>query len=303
LKKNILTLWDLSEDDYLWLIRRTSELKNRRKQGVVESSLAGKTLGLLFEKPSTRTRISFEAAICQLGGSSIFISMRDTQLSRNEPIADTARVLSGYLDAIAIRSYSQDLIEQMAQYSEIPIINALSDLYHPCQILSDIYTVAEHIENFQDLKYAWIGDGNNMANSWINVSAILGLSLTIACPKDYSPNPDILDTARKQGKGKIHVTTSPIEAVKDANVINTDVWASMGQEHESDERKEIFVPYQVNKDLLTHAAPNAMILHCLPAHRGEEITDDVIEGPHSFVWTQAENKLHMHKAILEMLIQ
>jgi ornithine carbamoyltransferase len=301
--KHLLTLSDLSKIDFETFLERAMELKKRQKQGTANRSLGGKTLGLLFDKPSTRTRTSFEAAMVQLGGAPLFISSKDTQMSRDEPIKDTARVLSRYFDGLAIRTFAQDTIEEFADVATIPVINALTDAYHPCQILSDLLTVLQKKRVFDNLKIAWIGDGNNMAHSWINAAAILGLNLTLACPQDYFPDKKILDAAVKKNPDAITMTSDPVEAARDADVINTDVWASMGQETEQASRKRVFEPYQVNAALVAHAAKDVIVMHCLPAHRGEEITEDVLEGPNSVVWDQSENKLHMHKAILEILMK
>ncbi|MDH4205557.1 MAG: ornithine carbamoyltransferase, partial [Desulfobacteraceae bacterium] len=262
----------------------------------------GKTLGLIFEKPSTRTRVSFEAAMAQLGGTPIFISAKDTQIARNEPVRDTARVLSRYLDGLAIRTYSQELLDEFAEFTTIPVINALSDLFHPCQVLSDIMTVIEYKGGYENIKIAWVGDGNNVAHSWINAAAVLGLNLILACPDGYSPDQSVMERALDLSVGKIVLTTDPVEAVNNADVVYTDVWASMGQEGELDSRKRVFEPFQINKMLLKNAAEDAVVMHCLPAHRGEEIHEDVLEGPNSVVWDQSENKLHMHKAILDVLL-
>jgi ornithine carbamoyltransferase len=304
-KKDLLNLNDLGEEDFYYLLDRAAELKKRHKQGIADRPLAGKSVGLIFDKPSTRTRISFEAATIQLGGAPIFMSSEDTQISRNEPIADTARVLSRYIDCLVMRTYSQEKIEKYAENASIPVINALSDMYHPCQILSDLQTVMEFKggkERLKDIHIAWIGDGNNVAHSWIYAAAILGFKLTLACPEGYTPDQKILDKAFQSGKGNIKLFTSPEEAVANADVIYTDVWASMGQESEEASRKKIFEPYQVGSDLVKKAAADVVIMHCLPAKRGEEITDDVLEGANSIVWDQAENKLHMHKALLETLV-
>ncbi len=301
MKKDILTLLDLDKEDFHRLFRRAAELKTRRRQGIVESRLSGKTLGLLFEKASTRTRVSFEAAASKLGGTSLFISTADTQMSRNEPLQDTARVLSRYLDVVAIRTYSQEWVEAFAGFAGIPVINALTDGYHPTQILCDLFTVVEYKGRVDDLKIAWVGDGNNVAHSWINAAAVLGLNLHLACPVGYEPDRRILDNAREIG-GTIEVTSDPVAAVAGADVVNTDVWASMGQEEEQMLREKAFMPYQVNRKLLAHAARDAMVLHCLPAHRGEEITETVLEGEGSAVWDQAENKMHMAAAILDVML-
>jgi len=303
MNKDILTLLDLEREHFELFFKRALELKKNKKKGIEERSLAGKTLGLIFEKPSTRTRLSFEVAMIQLGGASIFISAKDTQMVRNEPVRDTARVLSRYLDGLAIRTYSQDLLKEFAEFSAIPVINALTDLYHPCQVLSDLMTVIEHKGGYEGLKITWVGDGNNVSHSWINAAAVLGLNLVLACPEGYYPDTGILEKARERGHGSIIVTSDPVEAAKDADVIYTDVWASMGQENEQSARARVFEPFHVDKGLLENASQDVIIMHCLPVHRGEEISEEVLEGPNSVVWDQSENKLHMHKAILEVLIK
>ena len=300
--KHLLTLADLAKAEFEAFFKRAFELKTNRRKRIGEPRLAGKSLGLLFDKPSTRTRVSFETAMIQLGGSPLFISSKDTQMSRAEPIKDTARVLSRYLDALAIRTFSQTVIEEFAESSTIPVINALTDTYHPCQVLSDLMTVIEHKGPVEDLKIAWVGDGNNMAQSWINAAGVLGFELNLACPQGFLPDVQIFNTAARKTGARISLSSDPIAAVKDADVVNTDVWASMGQEAELGARKKIFAPFQVNDTLLENAAKDVIVLHCLPAHREEEITDEVLEGPHSIVWEQSENKLHMHKAILDILI-
>ena len=303
MKKDILTLIDLTREDFEELFERAIELKKRYKNGIADKPLAGKTLGLIFDKPSTRTRLSFEGAMVQLGGTPIFISAKDTQIARNEPVRDTARVLSRYLDGLAIRTYSQDLLKEFAEFTNIPVINALTDLFHPCQVLSDIMTVIEIKGDYKDIRIAWVGDGNNVAHSWINAAAVLDLNLVLACPDKYSPRRDVMEKALERGVGKIAVTSNPVEAVKDADVIYTDVWASMGQENEHGKRKHVFEAFQVDQALLKNASQDVIVMHCLPAHRGEEISENVLEGPNSVVWDQAENKLHMHKAILDVLLK
>jgi ornithine carbamoyltransferase len=300
--KHLLTLADLAMEEFEAFFKRAIELKQNQKKGLTDRPLAGKSLGLLFDKPSTRTRVSFETAMVQLGGSPLFISSKDTQMSRAEPIKDTARVLSRYLDVVAIRTFSQEMISEFAASSDIPVINALTDAFHPCQVLSDLLTVIEHKGTYENLKIAWVGDGNNMAQSWINAAAALGFKLHLACPQGYLPDEEIVNTAVQKPDAKITINTDPVAAVKDADVVNTDVWASMGQEAEQESRKHIFAPYQLNASLFKHAAKDAIVLHCLPAHREEEITEEILEGPHSVVWDQSENKLHMHKAILDFLI-
>lgn len=301
--KHLLTLADLAKEEFEVFFKRAIELKEKQKNGIAEPLLAGKSLGLLFDKPSTRTRVSFETAMIQLGGSPLFISSKDTQMSRDEPIKDTVRVLSRYLDALAIRTFSQEVIQEFAESASIPVINALTDAYHPCQVLSDLLTVIEHKGSYQDLKIAWVGDGHNMAQSWINAAGTLGFELHLACPEGYFPDAQILSGAAQKSNARITLNSDPIAAVKDADVVNTDVWASMGQEAEQEARKKIFAPFQLNAALLENAAKDVIVLHCLPAHREEEITEAVLEGPHSVVWDQSENKLHMHKAILDILIR
>jgi len=302
MKKDILTLLDLEQKDVDLLIQRALELKKDKNSGASEQPLGGKTLGLIFDKPSTRTRISFEAAMVQLGGTPIFISAKDSQMVRNEPVRDTARVLSRYLDGLAIRTFSDDLIREFAEFSTIPVINALTDLYHPIQVLSDLMTVVEVKGRYRDLRIVWVGDGNNVAHSWINAAAVLDLDLVLACPEGYQPDAAILDRADQRGGAKIRIVKDPSVAVQQADVIYTDVWASMGQEEQQTERVEVFSAYQLNRELISAAADDVIVMHCLPAHRGEEISEAVLEGDRSVVWDQSENKLHMHKAVLEWLI-
>ena len=302
MKKNILTLADLTQQDFFDLFELASDLKQREKEGIYDPLLAGKVLGLLFDKHSTRTRVSFESAMYKLGGDVIYMNPRDTQIGRSEPAKDTARVLSGYIDALVVRTYSQELIEEYATYADIPVINALSDLYHPCQILSDLFTILEIRGNLDEMSVAWVGDGNNVAHSWLNACAVLGFNLNLACPAEYQPETDILKRAQKNSTGNILVTTDPEEAVQRADVIYTDVWASMGQEEEHASRQKVFEPFQVNQTLVDCAAAEVLVMHCLPAHRGEEIAEDVLEGKHSVVWQQAENKMHLHKALLKTLL-
>src|SRR5918995_738592 len=277
------------------------DLAARMKRGEYrERPLEGRTLGMIFAKSSTRTRVSFEVGAFQLGGHALFLSSRDIQLGRGEPIRDTARVLSRYLDGIMIRTYDHADVEELARYGSIPVINGLTDLLHPCQVLADLMTVRETLGGWDDKVVAWIGDGNNMANSWINAAGTLGFELRLACPKGYEPNAEILQ--RNAGKTRITVTTDPKEAARGAHVINTDVWASMGQEEEQENRVRAFQGYMVDSRLMTSAAPGAIFLHCLPAHRGEEVAEDVIEGRQSRVWDQAENRLHVQKAVMAVLM-
>ena len=302
MKRDLLTLADLTRDEIARLLERAIELKARHRQGIVDRPLLGKTAGLLFDKASTRTRVAFEAAMAQMGGTAVFISARDTQLARDEAIADTARVLSGYLDALVIRTYAQQTVIDYARHGTIPVINALTDAFHPTQVLADLMTVAEVKGRYQDLHYCWIGDGNNMARSWLNVAAVLGLNLALACPDNYRPPSDAVSLAANAPGARITLDNDPGRAVAGADVVNTDVWASMGHEGQETERQAAFAGFTLDAALLGRAAPGAMVMHCLPAHRGEEISADVLEGPQSAVWQQAENKMHMAKAILEWLI-
>ena len=302
LKKDLLSLLDLEKKDFTLLFERAMQLKKRFNQGIYEKSLTGKSLGLIFDKKSTRTRVAFETAMIQLGGTPVFMSTQDTQISRNEPAKDTARVLSRYIDALAMRTFDHSLVEEFAAASTIPVINALTDSLHPCQILSDIMTVIEKKGGYEGLKFVWVGDGNNVASSWVNASAVLGFDLVVACPEKHSIKGEIREKALKRGGSNIVFTDDPLAAVENADVIYTDVWASMGQEHEQQKRIELFKKFQVNRELVSRAAEDVMVMHCLPAHRGEEITEEILEAPGAVFWDQAENKRHMHKAILETLI-
>ncbi|MCF8055455.1 MAG: ornithine carbamoyltransferase [Desulfocapsa sp.] len=300
--RHLQSLQDVSRDELKSLVDRALVLKKERLSGVRHQQLAGRTVGLIFEKPSTRTRVSFESAMYGLGGQVIFLSGRDTQLARSEPLKDMARVMARYVDAMVVRTFGQEVVTELAEYSSVPVINALTDLHHPCQILSDIMTVVEKKGAIEDLKIAWIGDGNNMANSWIQAAGIVGFELILACPEGYDPNGEILAAAQKEGGKPITLLRNPEEAVAEADVINADVWASMGQESEQDERLAVFQSFQINAELMTKAPADAIVLHCLPAHREEEITEEVLESDRCVAFDQAENKMHMHKAILEQLI-
>jgi ornithine carbamoyltransferase len=262
--------------------------------------LAGKSLAMIFMKSSTRTRVSFEVGTWQLGGHALFLSPRDVQLGRGEPIADTARVLSRYVDGIMIRTFAHSEIEELAKYADVPIINGLTDLVHPCQVLADLLTVRQFLGGYKGKRIAWIGDGNNMANSWINAAYVLGFELTLACPEGYDPDSAILK--RAQSKAKVRVVRDPLEAAEKADVVNTDVWASMGQEEEQAVREKAFKGYKVDNALMKRASKDAIFLHCLPAHRGEEVAAEVIDGPQSRVWDEAENRLHIQKAIMAVLM-
>ncbi len=297
MKKDLLTLRDLTKEDIVAIIKRGEEIK----KGSLKSTkpLDGHNIGMVFDKSSTRTRVSFEVAIYRLGGNAIFLTPSDTQINRGEPMKDTARVLSSYLDGLIYRTYSQEQLTELAEWSSIPVINALTDLYHPCQVLSDLMTIDEKLGNLDNLMVAWIGDGNNVANSWINAANILKFNLTMACPERYLPNPDILANI----SSNVKLVSTPQEAATNANVIYTDVWASMGKEDESKQRIEDFNGWQVNQSLIDLADKDVIVMHCLPAHREEEITDEVMEGPRSIIFVQAENKLYVHQAILEMMIK
>lgn len=301
MKKHFLALKDWTADELYGFINRALVLKaqDKHKQKELKKSLTGRTACLLFEKPSTRTRVSFEAAMYSLGGQVIFMSAKESQLGRGEPLKDTARVLSRYADALVVRTFGQNVVEELAHYADIPVINALTDLYHPCQVMSDLMTVIELKGDVSKLHIAWIGDGNNMANAWIEAAAIFGFKLSLACPEGFDPNPAVL---QQSAGAKIRLLRDPAEAIYGADVVNTDVFASMGQEAEQEERLQKFQGYQVNEDLLQHAAKDSIVLHCLPAHRGEEISEEVLEGPQSRVFDQAENKMHLHRALLEHFI-
>ena len=296
-KRDILAIRDLSRED----ISRLFDLAARMKSGAYrDKPLAGKTLAMIFTKSSTRTRVSFEVGTYQLGGHALFLSARDIQIGRGEPIKDTARVLSRYVDGIMIRTFAHADVEELARYASVPVINGLTDLLHPCQVLTDIFTMREHIGGWEGKTVAWIGDGNNMANSWLNAAGVLGFELKLACPKDYEPNDDALAFAKAHAK--ITLTTDVATAIKGAHAVNTDVWASMGQEEEAAKRARAFKGYQVSREMMALAAPDAIFLHCLPAHRGEEVTEEVFEGPQSRVFDQAENRLHVQKAIMATLM-
>ncbi len=302
MKKDFLSVYDLTRKDFDRIFSHAATLKAMLKDGIIYQPLAGKTLGMIFDKSSTRTRLSFEAGMYQLGGLAIYLNSRDTQLGRGETIADTARIVSRYLDAVMIRTFAQESVEEFARHATIPIINGLTDLMHPCQIVSDLFTIVEKIGTYEGLKIAYVGDGNNMANSWIDAAAKLPFKLTLACPKGYDPDARILERGRKKSPKGVSLFRDPAQAVKNADVVYTDVWASMGQEAEQEARTKVFEGYQVNRKLMQHAKPDAIVMHCLPAHRGEEISAEVLDGPRSVVWDEAENRLHVQKAILEILM-
>lgn len=299
--RHLRTVFDFDQPSVMRIFKRAQELKRQRRDRRLEPSLSGYVVGMLFEKPSTRTRVSFEAGVSLLGGSSVVLQSRDTQLQRGEPLRDAARVLGSYVDALVIRTFEQEIVDQYALHAGIPIINGLTDLDHPCQVMTDLFTIYERRESPFDLKWAWVGDGNNMAHGFIGLASLLGFELRVATPKNHAPDPAFLARAEQNG-AKIFVTHEPEEAVQGAHVVSTDVWASMGQENEAEERRATFERFQVNAALLERAAEDHLVLHCLPAHRGEEITDDVLEGRHSVVFEQAGNRLPVQQAILEWLL-
>jgi ornithine carbamoyltransferase len=295
--RDFLAIPDFSRAEILGLF----SLAERMRSGAYTAQpLAGMSLAMIFMKASTRTRVSFEVGTWQLGGHALFLSPRDVQLGRGEPIADTARVLARMVDGIMIRTFAQAEVEELARYADVPVINGLTDLLHPCQIMADILTVRQFLGTHEGKVFAWIGDGNNMANSWINAAYRLGFELMLACPEGYEPADHLL--ARAQGQAKVTLTRDPKEAISGAHVVNTDVWASMGQEDEQKTRETAFVGYTVNGAMMKRAAADAIFLHCLPAHRGEEVSAEVIDGPQSRVWDEAENRLHVQKAIMAVLI-
>ncbi|WP_066637997.1 ornithine carbamoyltransferase [Desulfolucanica intricata] len=304
--RDFLTLQDFTSDEVKTFIDVAMELKAMLKKGEPHQYLKGKTLGLIFQKSSTRTRVSFEVGMYQLGGYPLFLSSNDLQMGRGETIADTARTLSRYLDGIMIRTYAQSDVEELAQYADIPIINGLTDLVHPTQVIADLQTVLEHKGQLAGLKMAFLGDGNNVANSLMHGCAKVGMNISIASPPGYKPPEEIVAEARAAAEttgSVIEITEDPVAAVTGADVIYTDVWASMGQEQEQEERAKVLSAYQVNAEMVLHAKPDYIFLHCLPAKRGQEVTAEIIDGPHSVVFDEAENRLHAHKAIMALVMQ
>ena len=303
-EKDFLRLSYLSRDEALDIIERARDLKKRQENRIRYRPMEGRTLAMIFEKPSTRTRVSFETGIYQLGGQPIYLSSTDIQSSRGETVADTARVLWRYVVMVMIRAFCQDMVEDLAYETSVPVINGLTDLAHPCQVMSDLFTVAERRDwNLEGLKVTYIGDGNNLTNSWINAAALLGFELTISCPEELMPDEAILKEGIKRSEGGITIEENPKESVKEAEVIYTDSWMSMGDDPRLRERKlDMLKLYQVNGELLDSAPESCVVMHCLPAHRGEEITDDVMDGERSIVYVQAENRLHVQKAIMERLM-
>ena len=302
MKKDLLKLLDLTGDEILEILDTADYLKSLQKQGIAHPFLAGKTLAMIFEKSSTRTRVSFETGIYQLGGNGIYLSDKDSQIGRHEPVEDTARVLSRFCDGIMIRTFAQEEVETLAKYATIPVINGLTDFCHPCQVLADLQTIREHRGGLEGRKLCYIGDGNNMANSLIVGGLKCGMSVAVATPETYKPDQQILDFAA-QYPGKFEWTADPVTAAKGADAVYTDVWASMGQEGEADARKQVFEGYQINDAVMAAAAPGAIVLHCLPAHRGEEITAEVFEAHADEIFDEAENRLHAQKAVMYLLMK
>lgn len=301
-KRDLLMLEDLSAGEIKQILKRAAVLKKGRRRGRVAGSLKGKSLGMVFEKPSTRTKVSFDVAMHELGGHSISLDSVSSQLGRGETYRDTGRVLSRYVHGIVIRTSSQGNVQELAEGASVPVINGLSDLYHPCQVLTDLFTIQEVKRSYLNLNITYIGDGNNMANSWILAAKILGFSLKVATPPGFGPAAAVLKKIDRIAARHIVITRDPVEAVRSADVVNTDTWFSMGQQV-SAEKRAAFAPYQVNTDLMRQAKRDAVVLHCLPAHRGEEITNEVMDGPQSRIWDQAENRLHVQKAILEVFLK
>ncbi len=296
--RHFLTLKDLSKKELLQIIERAIALKTEHKKGNIYEPLKNRVLALIFEKSSTRTRVSFESGMAQFGGSSLFLSPRDTQLGRGEPIEDSAKVLSRMVDAVTIRTFEHEKLVRFAEHSSVPVINALTDDYHPCQLLADMQTYHEYRGSIEGKKVVWVGDGNNMCNSFINAASLLNFNLVIASPEGYDPSAELL----KENADCTSIERDPVKAVNDADLVVTDVWASMGQEEEQAHRAKVFSPYQVSPALMAHAKPDALFMHCLPAHRGEEISEDMLEHSSSVVWDEAENRLHAQKALLEFLL-
>ena len=297
--RHFLQLSDFNSDELELVIQRAIEGKKQLQEGNVQQTLKGKVLAMIFEKSSTRTRVSFETAMAQSGGHAIFLAHEGTQLGRGEPNEDTARVLSEMVDCIMMRTFEHEKLERFAEYARVPVINGLSDSYHPCQVLADMQTYYEHRGSIQGKVVAWLGDGNNMCHSYINAASLFNFQLNIACPDEYQPDKEILDSAN----GPVNLGVDPEEAVTKVDLVVTDVWASMGQEQETEERRKIFKQYQVNSDLMAMANEDALFMHCLPAHRGDEVTAEVIDGPQSVVWDEAGNRLHAQKALLEFLLE
>jgi len=305
MKKDLISMLDI-KDDIDELLDMAVKLKKEKKQGMIGEPLKNKSLGMIFEKPSTRTRISFEVGMTQLGGHALYLSPRDLQMGRGETIADTAKVLSRFVDAIMYRAFSNEVMKELAENATIPVISGLDDKEHPCQILADLLTIKEHKGEFKDLKLTYVGDGNNVCNSLMLGSAMVGMDFAVACPAGYEPDAELTKEAERiaaENGSKIEILHDAKEAVKGADVIYTDVWVSMGEEKEKEEKERLFLPYQVNQSLVDAAKGDCIVMHCLPAHRGYEITDEVVDGPHSVVFDEAENRLHAQKAVMLTLMQ
>ncbi len=302
MKRDFLRLTDLAAKEIDLLLKKSLQIKRRWQKGIAYTPLVGKSLGLIFDKPSTRTRVSFEVAMTHLGGHALYLDPGTTQLKRGESIADSARVLSRYFDGLVLRTFAQRTIEEWAQWASIPVINGLTDLLHPCQVFCDLLTILEKKGAYQGLKIAYIGDGNNMANTWIEAASLIDINLSLACPPGYQPDGAILEEAKKKGAG-IEIFTDPFSAAEKADVLYTDVWASMGQERERKKRLRHFQGFQINDALLRQAKKEALVMHCLPAHPGEEITAEVLNGPQSIVFDQAENRLHGQKILLTYFLK
>ncbi len=303
MKKDLLRVLDLSDREILALLRSGAAWKRRGARRSAPRPLVGKTLGMIFQKASTRTRVSFEVGMSRLGGHAIFMSPEDTQIGRGEPLRDTARVLSRYVDAVMIRTFAHSTAVELAASATVPVVNGLTDDHHPCQILADLMTAQEHGKRLRRMRVAFIGDGNNVANSWVEAAHVLGFTLRVACPKGFEPSPSVVAEAEARGRGEVRIVRDPAEAARGADILYTDVWTSMGQEAERRKRLAAFRGYCVDASLVRAAARDAIVMHCLPAHRGEEITDEVLEGPRSVVFDEAENRMHVQMAVLETLIK
>jgi len=296
-KRNLISLLDITKEEFFTILDLAARLKAERRAGTFQSYLNCQSLGMIFEKSSTRTRISFEVGMYELGGTALFLSPDDMQIGRGESIADTARVMSRFVSAVMIRAFSHETIEEFARYASVPVINGLSDREHPCQILADVMTIREHFEVLDSLRVAWIGDGNNVCHSIILSAIYTGYEVRIACPRGFMPDTAVIESAQARG-AQIVLCDTPADAAKDADVVITDTWVSMGDEQEEEVRRKIFKPYQINAELMGFAKPGAIVLHCLPAHRGDEITDEIMDGSQSAVWDEAENRLHAQKALI-----
>ena len=303
MNKDFLAITDLTTDEIHQIFHLAIDLKQKTKKGKTHHILEGQTLAMIFQKPSVRTRVSFEVGMVQLGGHALYLAPTDIGLGKRESVADVARVLSRYNDGIMARVFGHDIVEELGRFASVPVINGLSNLLHPCQVMGDMLTIFEHFGRLDGLTIAYVGDGNNVVNSWLNMAARIPMSLHLGIPEGYDPDETVFNDAKKAGISEISIDRDPADAVRESDVIYTDVWASMGQEKEAAKRKKVFQAYQVNETLLTKAKPDVKVMHCLPAHRGDEITDGVVDGPHSIVFDEAENRLHIQKAILVSLME